>query len=105
MVKTIALGALAVVALGMMLSMVKKAADRPELPSAEELSGIPPALETEDADIVGEADESSPALEGVEIDDESLRREQMLSQINGLVKRDPIEAAGLLKRWIRESED
>jgi flagellar biosynthesis/type III secretory pathway M-ring protein FliF/YscJ len=29
----------------------------------------------------------------------------MLSQINGLVKRDPIEAAGLLKRWIRESED
>ncbi len=105
MVKTIALGALAVVALGMMLSMVKKAAERPELPSAEELSGIPPALETEDADIVGEADESSPALEGVEIDDESLRREQMLAQINGLVKRDPIEAAGLLKRWIRESED
>ncbi len=104
MVKTIALGALAVLALGMMLSMVKKASDKPELPSAEELSGVPPALETDEADIVGEADESAPALEGVELDDESLRREQMLAQINGLVKRDPIEAAGLLRRWMRESE-
>jgi flagellar M-ring protein FliF len=105
MVKTVALGALAVLALGMMLSMVKKASERPELPSAEELSGVPPALETDEADIVGEADESAPALEGVELDDESLRREQMLTQINGFVKREPLEAAGLLKRWMRETED
>lgn len=105
MIKTIALGALSLLALGMMLTMVKKASDRPELPSAEELSGVPPALETDEADIVGEADESTPALEGLELDDESLRREQMLGQLNDLVKREPLEAAGLLKRWMRESED
>lgn len=105
MIKTIALGALSLVALGMMLTMVKKASERPELPSAEELSGVPPALETDEADIVGEADESSPALEGLELDDESLRREQMLSQLNELVKREPIESAGLLRRWMRESQD
>ncbi|MBL9119788.1 MAG: hypothetical protein JNL80_07735 [Phycisphaerae bacterium] len=105
MIKTIALGALALLALGMMLTMVKKSSDRPTLPTAEELSGLPPALETEDADIVGEADESTPALEGLELDDESLRREQMLTQLNELVKREPVEAASLLKRWMRESED
>jgi flagellar M-ring protein FliF len=55
MVKTIALGALSLLALGMMLTMVKKASERPSLPSAEELSGVPPALETEDAEIVARA--------------------------------------------------
>jgi flagellar biosynthesis/type III secretory pathway M-ring protein FliF/YscJ len=104
LVKTIALGSLAVLSLGMMLMMVRKAAEKPDLPSASELAGVPPTLEVDEADLVGEADESAPALEGMELDDDSLRREQMLQQLNELVKRDSVEAASLLRRWMRTSE-
>jgi len=89
----------------MMLMMVRKSAQKPELPSASELAGVPPTLELDEADLVGEADESAPALEGMELDDDSLRREQMLTQLNELVKREPLEAAGLLRRWMRSSDD
>jgi hypothetical protein len=29
----------------------------------------------------------------------------MLEQLNALVRREPLEAAGLLKRWMREAQD
>jgi len=105
LIKTAALGCLALLSIGMMLMMVRKSAQRPELPSASELAGVPPTLELDEADLVGEADESAPALEGMELDDDSLRREQMLTQLNELVKREPLEAAGLLRRWMRSSDD
>ncbi len=105
LIKTIALGSLAVLSLGMMLMMVRKAGEKPELPSAAELAGVPPTLEAGEADLVGEADESSPALEGMELDEDSLRREQMLAQLNDLVKREPSEAAGLLRRWMRSNDN
>ena len=48
LVKTAALGLLAIVALGMMLSMVRKAGKAPTMPTAEELVGIPPAARAGD---------------------------------------------------------
>lgn len=101
LVKNIALGGLALVALGMMLMMVRRAGEKPRMPSASELSGLPPTLDNEDADLVGEADESNPPLEGMELDDESLRRQQMLGQLNELVRNNPSETAALLKRWVK----
>ena len=86
-----------------MFNMVKKAAVPEQLPSAGELAGIPPALEGDDADIVGEADEATPALEGMELDDESLRRQQMLKQLNDIANHDATDLAGILKRWMRTS--
>ena len=50
---------------------------------------------------VCEVDEAAPALEGLELDDISLRRQQMLSQITDMVTETPDEAAGLLRRWIK----
>lgn len=101
LVKNVALGGLALVALGMMLMMVRKAGERPALPSASELSGLPPTLDNEDAELVGEADESNPPLEGMELDDDSLRRQQMLGQLNEIVRSNPTETAALLKRWVK----
>jgi flagellar biosynthesis/type III secretory pathway M-ring protein FliF/YscJ len=101
LVKNVALGGLALVALGMMLMMVRKAGERPALPSASELSGMPPTLDNEDAELVGEADESNPPLEGMELDDDSLRRQQMLGQLNEIVRSNPAETAALLKRWVK----
>ena len=101
MVKTVSLGALAIVSLAMMFLMVRKASHRTTLPTAAELVGVPPALQLQDADLVGEADESIAPLEGVEVDDNALRRQQILEQINQMVKAEPAEAASLLRRWLR----
>ena len=85
----------------MMFLMVRKASAREELPSPQELGGTPPALQGAESDVVGEAQESSPPLEGVEIQEEALRRQQMLDQINEMVTRNSDEAASLLRRWIK----
>lgn len=101
LIKPIGLGVLAIASLFFMFNIARKASTREELPTAEELAGVPPKLESDDAEIVGEADEATPALEGMELDDDSLRRAQMLEQLNELAQRDPAEIAGVLRRWMR----
>ena len=104
MVKTIGLGGLALVSIGMMFMMVRRAGTKPHLPSAQELVGVPPALASAELDVVGEADEASSALEGVELNDDTMRRQQMLEQITSMVGDSPEEAAGLLRRWIKSEQ-
>lgn len=104
LIKPIGLGLLAVVSLFFMFNIAKKASVREQLPSAEELAGVPPMLESDGGDIIGEADEATPALEGMELDDDSLRRQQMLDQLNELAGRDPEELSGILRRWMRNQD-
>ncbi len=104
LIRPIGLGLLAVVSLFFMFSIAKKASVREQLPSAEELAGVPPMLESDGGDIIGEADEATPALEGMELDDDSLRRQQMLDQLNELASRDPEELSGILRRWMRNQD-
>ena len=73
------------------------------MPSPEELLGAPVKLEGEVDIVMGEADEVDPPLDARELDDEELRRKQMLHQLNELVVREPAEAAVLVKQWIRQS--
>ncbi len=103
LVKTVGLGVLAVVALGMMLMMVKKAGKAPQMPTAEELVGIPPALEP-GTDVVGEAIEGETAMAGIEVDDDSLRTGKMIEEIGTLVKNNPQTAANVFNRWLAEEE-
>lgn len=102
LVHYVGLGGLAAISLVMMLLMVRRATVREELPTAQELVGIPPALAGADSDLVGEASEAEPALEGREVDDSTLRRQQMLGQINEMVQQAPADAAGLIRKWIRD---
>ena len=102
-VRSIGLGALALVSLLFMFMIVRRASHEEEMPTAEELVGIPPALTDENLDLVGEADESVAAMEGVEIDEKSVRRQQMLEQINELAMSSSDEAASLLRKWIKSS--
>lgn len=104
LIKPVGLGLLAIVSLFFMFNIAKKASTREELPSAEELAGVPPKLESDDAEIVGEADEATPALEGMELDDDHLRRAQMLEQLNEMASREPAELSGILRRWMRAAE-
>ena len=101
MVRYVGLGSLAFISLAMMFLMVRKASVREELPSPAEIVGLPPALEVDDSDLVGEAEESALALEGVELDDAELRRAQLLDQINETIKTSPEEAASLVRRWAK----
>ena len=101
LIKYVTLGALAALSLFMMFMVVRKASSREELPTASELVGIPPALAAAESDLVGEADEASPALEGLELNDDAIRRQQMLDQITEMVTSTPDDAANLLRRWMK----
>lgn len=104
LIKNVMLGALAVVALGMMMLIVRKAAKPVVLPKPEEIVGLPPALQGT-SDVVGEADETQTAMEGIELDDQELRNKKMLESVTEMVKKAPGDAAKLLNRWIVSSEE
>ncbi|MCC6321596.1 MAG: hypothetical protein IT438_09210 [Phycisphaerales bacterium] len=99
LVKQIALGGLAAAALGLMLLMVRKAGKPVVLPTAEELVGVPPALEPH-SDLVGEAEETDTAMQGIEIDDSELKTTKMLEQVGELVKSNPGTAANVFSKWL-----
>jgi flagellar biosynthesis/type III secretory pathway M-ring protein FliF/YscJ len=99
MLKNAFLGVLAVSALGMMMLMVRKSSRPQELPTAQDIVGLPPQLETK-SDVVGEADETDTAMMGIELDDQDVKVKKMLEQVQEMVKKNPSDAAGLLKRWM-----
>ncbi len=100
LVKTGVLGTLALGALGIMALSLRKAAKPVDLPTPEEIVGVPPSL-GDDADMVGEADEAEAALTGVEMSDDDLERRKMIEQVSHMVEERPSEAAQLLTRWIQ----
>lgn len=103
MIDKVVLGALAVVSIGMMLLMVRRAGRRVEVPTAEELVGAPPQLQAND-DLVGEADESETAIAGIELDETQIRSGKIREQVAELVKASPEVAAKMLNRWIATEE-
>ncbi len=102
-VKTIALGGLAVLSLGLMARTLKRASKPADLPTAEELVGVPAVPQTQ-TDMVGEAGEADAALAGVELTEEEIDRRQMLEQVGELIDAKPDVAAALLNKWIATSD-
>jgi flagellar biosynthesis/type III secretory pathway M-ring protein FliF/YscJ len=100
LIKFVGLVGLALLSLAMMFLMVRRAGVTTDLPTAQEIVGVPPTLPTDESEVVGEAIESAPILEGVEVDDEALRRQQMRGQISEMVRQNPDGVANLLRRWI-----
>ncbi len=99
LVKNVALGALAAVALGMMLLMVRKTGKADPLPTPQELVGAPPMLQRQ-SDLIGEADEAEAALAGIELTDDTIKHQKLLEQVTEMVRSKPDETASLLNRWI-----
>jgi hypothetical protein len=104
LVQNVGLGALALVSLLMMFLMMRRATVRESMPTAQELVGAPPTLDAGAADLVGEAEEAEPALEGMELDDQTLKTQQLLDQIDDMINTGPDDAAALLHRWVKEQE-
>lgn len=98
------LAGLAVMALALAFYMVRRATRPDDLPTVEELAGVPPALPTDD-DLMGEVDEMDGGLAGVELDEDELRARQIADQISDLVRANPEEASGLLTKWVAEDQN
>lgn len=97
------LGVLALLSLGMMLMLMKKSGKPVELPTAEEIVGIPPALEGA-VDLIGEADEAEAAMQGIEVNEDTMQIQQVLEQVGELVNTNPDSAAKLISRWMSPTE-
>lgn len=93
------LGLLAAVALGLMFMMTRRTAKRIELPTAEEIVGLPPTLESR-SDLIGEAEEGDSPLAGIELDESEVAAQKMLDQVKDLAKSNPDSAASMIKRWV-----
>ena len=55
----------------------------------------------EDVDVIGEVDDADVVLDGIEIQNEEVRRKVMLDQIREAVQARPEESASVLRRWTR----
>ena len=105
--KEIALGALALVSLFMVSNMVKKGSPTPA-PMMATVGGIGMAPRSPSPlpgreEAVGEAMEGDPLLDGMELDEDSAKAQQMLNQVSALVEENPDAAANLVKRWMNRS--
>jgi len=98
-VKPVGLGLLALLSLAIMFGMVRKASQRPAMPSVEELAGVPPQLDSEE-ELIGEAAESEAEMGGMEVDEAEIRNRKLTEQISDLIKANPDEAARLVSRWV-----
>ena len=100
---TLSAGGLAVVSLALALLMVRRATRPEELPSLQDLAGVPPTLPTDD-ELIGEADEVESTMAGLEVDEEELRTRRLAEQISDMIKSAPQDAGGLLGKWV-QAED
>jgi len=103
LVDRVVLGVLALVSVGLMLMLVRRATRKADLPTAEEIVGIPQALQA-DGDVFGEADEGDVPMSGIELDDERVRTNKILEQVGDLVQSSPEVAGQLLQSWVSADE-
>lgn len=99
--REIAVGVLAVMSLLMLLMMVRKSTPTPVVTVRPE-PVEPPALRAAE-DLAGEAVEGNPLLDGMELDEDAIKTQQMLQQVQTLVNDNPDAAANLVKRWLSRS--
>lgn len=102
--KEIALATLAVMSLFMASMMVRKATPAP-LPAAVAVA----RADTEKKkgpfsfageDLAGEASASEGLLDGMELNEETVKAGRMVEQVSSMVRENPDAAAALMKRWL-----
>jgi flagellar biosynthesis/type III secretory pathway M-ring protein FliF/YscJ len=110
--KELALGALALVSLFMASMIVKKSAPAPALATAgggmmtagSGAGGVYGGRVLDSGELLaGEAGEGKPLLDGMELDEDAVRTQQMLDQVATLVDENPDSAASLVRRWMIRS--
>jgi flagellar biosynthesis/type III secretory pathway M-ring protein FliF/YscJ len=94
---------LALASMGLMMRTVRKAAAMPatkfHLPEAE--STDEPMLAA-GMNTIGQAAAGETMLTGREVDDETLRYQELGNEVSKLVEADPEGAAQLIRRWMED---
>jgi flagellar biosynthesis/type III secretory pathway M-ring protein FliF/YscJ len=113
--KEIVLGALALVSLFMVSTMVRKSGAVLATPTdgisttagatvdallAKAGGGAKSVMKVVTEEDAAEVGESGQTLDGVELDEETVRAQQVVEQVSTLVKENPDTAANLIKRWM-----
>jgi flagellar biosynthesis/type III secretory pathway M-ring protein FliF/YscJ len=98
--RDIGLSVLSVVSLFLMFRLVRSGTSNRNLPSAEELVGIPPSLHAGHEELIGQADDSEPAMDAYEVNEDEVLTQSLVDQVDSLVGENPAEAAKLIKRWV-----
>jgi flagellar biosynthesis/type III secretory pathway M-ring protein FliF/YscJ len=99
----VGLALLALTSLMMMMKVARKSTQ--ELTSVIPKEDLPPPEEpilTVDAHPVGQVEVSESLLTGREIDDLTLRYEEIAGEVSKMVEADPAGAADLIRRWAQE---
>ena len=94
--KPVLLGVVALVSLFLVASMVKRAAPAP-LVIRETVTE-----EGDEEDVAGEAEQLEGVLQGIEVDEDTLRVNSMVEQVNEMIGENIESATGLVRRWIHE---
>ena len=84
-----------------MMSMVKRSTQKTDMPTAEELVGLPTKMEPVKDEAIGEAVESETAMSGIELGEDDMKVQKMLESVGEMVAQDPDTASRLLKRWVQ----
>lgn len=99
--REMALGALAIISLFMVSMIVKKGTPSMPIPVPVAPKETPRLDAGEDiAGIVGDGD---AMLDGMELDENAVKAQQMVEQVSTMVKENPDAAANLVKRWLNHS--
>ncbi len=104
----VAVTALACISLLMVFMMVRKTVGPVEVSEEEALAmmaGDKPldALGLEDSNI-DDGEEGDALLSGMELDEESIRSQQVLQQIREMIEEAPDNATNLIQKWITEED-
>ncbi len=112
------LGALAVLSLGMMLMMVRRVSEGPVLPGEEPpaprifrlgggrgqgAGGMGDDIEAMTA-VVGNAEVGGGLMMGKEVDERTLRTQQVIEELAGMVKDNPEASVSILERWMESDQ-
>ena len=99
--KEVGVGALAVISLFMVSTMVKRSTPAPIVVAPAEARG-PITLDAAEA-VAGFASEGNTTLAGMELDDDTIQAQQVIDQVTNLVGENPEGAANLVKRWLNRT--
>jgi flagellar biosynthesis/type III secretory pathway M-ring protein FliF/YscJ len=100
--KSAALGGLALMSLFMAFMMVRKATPSPLATISSPVPDKAAMIEVGEP-LVGEASTSSAMLDGMELNEEAVKTNQMIDQVSTLVRENPETAATLVRKWLNRS--
>jgi flagellar biosynthesis/type III secretory pathway M-ring protein FliF/YscJ len=100
--KELGLGALALMSLFMASMMVRKSTPSPLPAAAAVQPERKPGFFSVES-LAGEATSTDGLLDGMELNEETVRTTQMVDQVSNMVRENPDAAAALVKRWLNRT--